>query len=97
MTDHSQRDHSANLARGSEQGFQLPQHNRSPISSGSPAAQVIGESVSDPDRAAMTAIASDILSDPIAQRLLADRIYDLMRQDLKQQQQRRFGYGGRTP
>jgi hypothetical protein len=90
--------YSPDILKSQEQETKLPQRfGRSPLGSAVPAAEAIGSHLDAADRAAITAVAREILDDPLALRLLADRVYDLMRQDLQQQQQRRFGYGGRNP
>ena len=38
-------------------------------------------------------LAAQILDDPVAMRKVSDRVFELLRQDLRLQQERRQGYG----
>lgn len=46
------------------------------------------------DLAKISKAASSVLHDPLRMRLLSDRVYELMREDLRRQQERSRNYGG---
>jgi hypothetical protein len=66
----------------------------SPMGAGAPAS-VQMSAHSQADLLAMNNLAQELLHDPLAMRLLCDRVYDLMAQDLQIQQDRDRGYGRR--
>lgn len=47
------------------------------------------------DLAKISKLAGQVLQDPLRMRLLSDRVYELMLQDLRRQQERSRNYGGR--
>jgi hypothetical protein len=47
------------------------------------------------DLATLSAIAAQLLTDPLRVRHLTDRVYQLLQEDLRLQQERRGRYGGR--
>lgn len=47
------------------------------------------------DLAEVRSLANQILQDPLQQQQLCDRVYQLMQEDLLQQQKRYRSYGGR--
>ena len=46
------------------------------------------------DMAKISKAASEVLHDPLLMRLLSDRVYELMLEDLRRQQERSKNYGG---
>lgn len=46
------------------------------------------------DLAKISKVAGQVLQDPLRMRLLSDRVYELMLQDLRRQQERSRNYGG---
>jgi hypothetical protein len=46
------------------------------------------------DLAKISKVAGKVLQDPLLMRLLSDRVYELMLQDLRRQQERSRNYGG---
>lgn len=44
----------------------------------------------------LAALAAQVLNDPMALQRLSDRVFTLLKQDLKQEQERRGGYGRRS-
>ena len=47
------------------------------------------------DLAKISKVAGKVLQDPLLMRLLSDRVYKLMLEDLRRQQERSRNYGGR--
>lgn len=47
------------------------------------------------DLAKISKLAGQVLQDPLRMRLLSDRVYELILQDLRRQQERSRNYGGR--
>lgn len=57
------------------------------------AKSVAGFVASDPDAAELAPLAAQVLADPIALHKLCDRVFELLRSDLRRQQERNRGYG----
>lgn len=61
-----------------------------------PAGYAVGELGSlESDQAELSQLAAKVLEDPLLLRRLGDRVYELMQADLRNQQERSRGYGGR--
>lgn len=56
----------------------------------------VTSALSAEDSQELAALASQILDDPVALRRLSDRVFELLKQDLQQEQERRGGYGRRA-
>lgn len=90
---------SSHSAGGSESPSLLIQPSLKPISNpsgpaGYAAPAIFQRSCKQDEMAAIAKTASKVLRDPILLRLLTDRVYELMLQDLRMQQERNGIYGG---
>lgn len=46
-----------------------------------------------PEAGQLSAVAGDVLNNPILFRKLCDRVYELLQKDLRHQRERSYGYG----
>ena len=65
-----------------------------PVPAGYAAPALVQRDGKTEDMAKISKAASEVLHDPLLMRLLSDRVYELMLEDLRRQQERSKNYGG---
>ena len=92
-TDSSEQTQSqAITSLGTEPSFKLINDTAVPVGYAAPA--FVQRDGNKEDLAQLSNAAGKVLQDPLMLRLLSDRVYELMLEDLRRQQERSGNYGG---
>lgn len=91
----AQSDTYFNSLKGTEQSVMLPPGGSVANPLGFVAPAILQSDHSPKVKAEMAEVAAKLARDPIAMQLFCDRVYKLLSNDLKAQQERTYGYGRR--